>query len=112
MTDHINIDYAYQLAAEHERHLREMAEAGIEDCEIETADEALRAGILDGSISDAGLHAYNETRTEWTEVYVSLRRAAAIPVRQSQAAGITMASLAEDNARSVLESGQTHGETA
>ncbi len=68
MTDHINIDYAYQLADEHERHLREMAEAGIEDCEIETEDEALRAGILDGSISDAGLHAYNETRTDWTEI--------------------------------------------
>jgi hypothetical protein len=83
MTDHINIDYAYQLAEEHEQHLREMAEAGIEDCEIETADDILRAGLLDGSISDAGINAYNETRTDWTEIFgsaevsVSLRRGAA-----------------------------------
>jgi hypothetical protein len=79
MTDHINIDYAYRLADEHERHLLEMAEAGIEDCEIETEDEALRAGILDGSLSDAGINAYNETRTDWAEVFgaVELRRDAA-----------------------------------
>ena len=79
MTDHINIDYAYRLADEHERHLLEMAEAGIEDCEIETADDILRAGLLDGSISDAGINAYNETRTDWTEIFgaVELRMDAA-----------------------------------